>query len=92
MWNFCEVGHGKGEHDGVGSCIKRARAREELNYKDNAKLTDAKLIVKWCNASMGTSNEGKSLVHKFFWLIDDTNIAPHEDFSTLTGSSEMHSF
>ena len=33
MWNFTEVGHGKGEHDGVGTCIKRALAREELSTK-----------------------------------------------------------
>ena len=21
-WNFFEIGHGKGEHDGVGACVK----------------------------------------------------------------------
>ena len=30
MWNFTEVGHGNGEHDGAGTCIKRALAHEEL--------------------------------------------------------------
>ena len=53
MWNFTEAGHGKGEHDGAGACIKRALAREELKYKDGAILTDAKSIVQWCNATMG---------------------------------------
>jgi len=24
IWNLFEVGHGKGEHDGVGECVKRA--------------------------------------------------------------------
>ena len=43
--NFIEVGYGKGEHDGVGACIKRALAHEELKYKDGAILTDAKSIV-----------------------------------------------
>ena len=28
----------------------------------------------------------------FFWLIYNTNIAPYEDYCTLTGSSELHSF
>jgi len=23
-WNYFETGHGKGEHDGVGACIKQA--------------------------------------------------------------------
>ena len=28
----------------------------------------------------------------FFWLIDNTNIAPYEDCCTLIGSSELYSF
>ena len=24
LWNFFENGHGKGEHDGAGACIKHA--------------------------------------------------------------------
>ena len=45
MWNFIETGHGKGEHDGAGTCIKTALACEELKYKDGAILIDAKSIV-----------------------------------------------
>lgn len=45
MWNFSEAGHEKGEHDGARACIKRALAREELKYKGNANLKDAKSIV-----------------------------------------------
>ena len=45
MWNFIEAGHGKGEGDGVGACIKRALAHEELKYKDGAILIDAKSII-----------------------------------------------
>jgi hypothetical protein len=30
MWNFIEAGHGKGEHNGAGTYIKRALAHEEL--------------------------------------------------------------
>ncbi|KAH9319217.1 hypothetical protein KI387_020986, partial [Taxus chinensis] len=41
IWSFTEAGHGKGEHDGVrGMCEKRSLAREELKYKDGAKLKD----------------------------------------------------
>ena len=32
------------------------------------------------------------MVHRFFWLIDNTNIAPYEDCCTLTRSSDLHSF
>ena len=92
MWNFIEVGHGKGEHDGAGACIKRVLAHEELKYKDGAILIDAKSIVQWCNATMGPGKEGESTVRRFFWLIDNTNIAPYQDCCTLIGSSELHSF
>lgn len=30
LWNFFESGHGKGEHDGAGACIKRALRQHEL--------------------------------------------------------------
>ena len=41
---------------------------------------------------MGLGKEGESIVHIFFCLIDNTNIAPYEDYCTLIGSSELHSF
>ena len=92
MWNFIEASHGKGEHDGAGTCNKRVLAHEELKYKDGAILIDAKSIVQWCNAIMGPGKEGESMIHIFFWLIENTNIAPYEDYCTLIGSSELHSF
>ena len=92
MWSFIEVVNGKGEHDGVGTCIKRDLAHEELKYKDGAILKDAKSIVQWCNTTMGPSKEGESTVRRFFWLIDNINIARYEDCCTLRGSSELHSF
>ena len=52
--NFTEVGHGKGEHDGAGACVKRALIREELKYKGGTKLENSKTIVQWCNSMMGT--------------------------------------
>ena len=92
MWNFTEAGHGKGEHDGVGTCIKRALAHEELKYKYGATLIDTKSIIQWCNAIMVPNKEGESMVGRPFWLIDNTNIPPYEDCCTLIGSSELHSF
>ena len=66
MWNFTEGGHGKGEHDGAGPCIKRALAHEGLKYKDGAILINAKSIIQWCNATMGLGKEGESMVRRFF--------------------------
>ena len=31
-WNFFETGHGKGEHDGAGACVKCALRRHQLNH------------------------------------------------------------
>ena len=36
--NFIEARHGKGEHDGVGACVKRALTRDELKYEGGAIL------------------------------------------------------
>jgi hypothetical protein len=30
--NYFKFGHGKGENDGVGACIKRALHRKEINF------------------------------------------------------------
>ena len=49
MYNFLEDGHGRVEHNGLGACIKRALAHEELKYKDGARLTDVKSIIQWFN-------------------------------------------
>ena len=66
MQNFIEAGHGKGEHNGAGACIKRVLAHEELKHKDGAILKDAKSIVQWCNTIMGPGKEGESMVRSFF--------------------------
>ena len=33
MWNYFETGHGKGEHDGVGACVKTSLRREESTMR-----------------------------------------------------------
>ena len=45
FWTFFEARHGKGEHDGVGACVKRALNREELKYKGGAILENVETIV-----------------------------------------------
>ena len=56
FWNFIEVGHGKGENDGVGACMKIALSREELKYEGGTILENAETIVQWCNSMMGRGN------------------------------------
>ena len=45
IWNYFETGHGKGEHDGAGSCIKTSLRREEMNFI-GARLLDVAFIVQ----------------------------------------------
>ena len=49
MWSFFEVRHGKGEHDGVGACVKRALSKEQLKYEKRAKFKNAHEIMEWCS-------------------------------------------
>lgn len=91
FWNFIEMGHGKVEYDGVGSCVKIALSREELKYEGGPILQNDETIVQWCNSMMGLGNAGKSMVSRYFWLIHEPNIENFQDFCSLTGSSEMHS-
>ena len=71
IWNYFEIGHGKGEHDGVGSCIKTALRREEMKFI-GAHLGDVASIVKWCASVMGEQVTSKNLVWGIFWLV--TNV------------------
>lgn len=59
FWNFIEVGHGKGEHDGPRTCVKRNHSREELYNEGGAILENAEIIIQWCNSTMGLGNTGK---------------------------------
>ena len=52
VWNYFEIGHGKGEHDGVSACIKTTLRSEEMKFT-SALLRDAASIVQWCASIMG---------------------------------------
>ena len=43
-WNLFEIGHGKGEHNGAGACIKRELRRYQMNPLSN-QAVDAKEFV-----------------------------------------------
>ena len=51
IWSFFESIHGKGEHDGVGACVKRALVKEQLKIS-GAELLDAHSIVDWCSSAL----------------------------------------
>ena len=51
IWIFLKFGHGKGEHDGVGACVKRDLVKEQFNFS-RVELFDASSIVDWCNSTL----------------------------------------
>jgi hypothetical protein len=46
IWNYFYFGHGKGEHDGVGACIKRELCRKEMKFPTTSLIQDEKSIVE----------------------------------------------
>ena len=50
-WNFFETGHGKGEHDGAGACIKRVLRRYQMNHFAR-RLANAEEVVQWCKNAL----------------------------------------
>lgn len=51
IWSFFEFGQGKGEHDGVGACVKRALVKEQMKISAT-ELLDARTIADWCISSL----------------------------------------
>ena len=51
IWSFFESGHGKGEHDGVGACVKRALVKEKMKISA-VELLDACTIADWCTSAL----------------------------------------
>ncbi|KAH9322640.1 hypothetical protein KI387_017279, partial [Taxus chinensis] len=72
-------GHGKGEHDGVGACIKHALKKQSFDYEGD-RLIDAHTIVEWCKkhftvqvstsqASTSHASTPQATPHRVFWEI-----------------------
>ena len=51
-WSFFETGHGKGEHDGTGACVKHALRRYQMNHSAS-RLANSNDVVNWCKQTMG---------------------------------------
>lgn len=52
LWTYFDTGHGKWEHDGVGTCMKMKLQREQMNFAGE-NLQDVASIVNWCTIVMG---------------------------------------
>ena len=90
VWNYFETSHGKGEHDGVGACIKIALRREEMKFT-GAHLQDASSLVKWCAYVMGEQATRKDLVRRIFWEV--TNVERYQTnwVNMVHGTQKFHS-
>jgi len=59
---FFKAGHGKGEHDRDGTCVKRALTREQLKFEDSVKFQDAYAIMDWCYTNISTISKENSTI------------------------------
>ena len=59
IWNYFETRHGKGEHDGVGACMKTALRRKEMNLTTISLIQDLNTIVECSSSVMGQGSRRK---------------------------------
>ena len=78
--NYFETGNGKGEHDGVGACIKIELRRQEMRFTNVSLVRYEKSIVEWCSSVMGEEARmredkftRKKHVRRFFWEVVDVD-------------------
>ena len=64
-WIFFETRHGKGEHDGVGACVKHALRRYQMNHSASH-LANSNDVVNWCKQNLSHEfNERMGNVRSF---------------------------
>jgi len=97
MWNYFETGHGKGEHDGAGACVKTALRREELKLSTISTIRNVQSIVRWCTSVMGeesamrAESTRKRHVDIFFWEVVDIDRSHAWECKTVPGTRGFHS-
>ena len=77
IWNYFDTGHGKGEHDRVGACIKTALRREEMRFTRNPHIKDAESILQWCSATMSDRTSAVGRPVRNFWHVVDIDFSSH---------------
>ena len=98
IWSFFETGHGKGEHDGAGACIKRALRRHQLRH-ESERFRDAKDVVEWCTSHMSVDSSSSETeqsqsrrVRRFFSCVHSHEInTSGSDCATVKGTLKLHS-
>ena len=64
-WIFFETGHRKGELDDVGSCVKRALRRYQMNHFSN-RFVCVDQVVQWCHVNIiHNCNQQSKYVHRY---------------------------
>ena len=97
IWNFFESGHGKGEHDGVGACIKCALRKYQMNYQGVC-VNDAHHVVEWCKThfalnKVGTSSTTSQQVpYRVFWEMTRKDVYIYLNFMQLSYKILLLSF
>ena len=71
--------------------MKRALVNEQLKILA-AKLLDTHIIVNWYSLALSQGGTLDSVVHRFFWLVEEGSIGDRSDCATVRDSSKMHSF
>lgn len=87
---FFRSWHGKGEHDGVGACVKRDLVKEKMNIRGGATFNDAHSIVDWCTYALSQEGTLDSQVSRFFWLVDEGIVGDKMECQTIRDYSKTH--
>ena len=97
MWNCFETGHGKGEHDGAGACVKISLRREELKLSTISTIRNAQSIVRWCmlvmveESAMRVESTRKRHRERIFWEVVDIDHSHAWEFKTVPRTYVFHS-
>ena len=91
IWSFFESRHGKGEHDEVGACMKRALVKKQVKISA-VELLDACTIVDWFTSALSQGGTLDSIVYRLFQLVEEGSLGDILDCATVIDSSKMHSF
>ena len=87
----------KGEHDGVGACIKCALRKYQMNYQ-RVCVNDAHDVVEWCETHFASDEVGKSsttsrqVPYRVFWEITGMDVYICLNFMQLSYKNLLLSF
>ena len=97
VWNYFETGHGNGEHDGAGACLKTSLRREEMRCMGGPHIWNAESTVRWCKEKMSdrTTEQhiptGRGHVVRNFQNVVDIDRSRSYSCSTVQGTCGFHS-